>query len=450
MPPWSRTLLWFAVALAHAGLATPVGAATPEPVAAGFRRLEGQHLTLITDLAASAEVDELPAVFDAAFPQWCEYFSLDPKQHAPWRVTGYLMQSKEHFQQAGYWRADLPAFANGYSTGKAFWLHNQTSPYYRRHLLLHEGVHSFMYELIGQAGPPWYMEGMAELLATHRWHDGRLTVNYFPPSAAEVPGLARIELVQNDVKQHQCLSVPQVLAYDARAHQQVQAYAWSWALAALLDGNQRYRQRFRQAAAGVRKGNFDARFRELFADDWAGLCDEWQVLVANLDYGYDFQRMAIEFEAGKPLPAGGANATVSAERGWQTSGVHVEPGRRYRLAASGRYQIGQQPSTWWCEPGGVTIRYHHGRPLGMLLAAIRPDEPDSNVGCSSDAGSWAVPIGVGLETVLAAERSGTIYFRINEPASELRDNAGTLSASISGAPAAGEARPPKRKPEKAR
>src|ERR1700722_17669430 len=177
MPFWLRTLLFFAVAWTMSALAVPqCCACAAEPLAAGFRQLEGKHLTLITDVPASPEVDELPQAFDAAFPQWCEYFSLDAKQHADWHVTGYLMQAKEHFQQAGYWRPDLPAFPNGYSQGKEFWLHNQTSPYYRRHLLLHEGVHSFMYTLIGTVGPPWYMEGIAELLATHRWQDGRIQV----------------------------------------------------------------------------------------------------------------------------------------------------------------------------------------------------------------------------------------------------------------------------------
>lgn len=237
-------------------------------VAAGFRKLTGRHITLVTDVPPSAEVDELPQAFDAAFPQWCEYFSLDPAEHADWHVTGYLVQSKERFQQAGYWRGNLPPFLNGFSTGKELWLYNQTSPYYRRHLLLHEGVHSFMYMLIGTEGPPWYMEGIAELLATHRWREGKITVNYFPRAVDEVPGLGRIKLVQDDVAAGKGLSVDEVLAYDSHAHLQVQPYAWSWALAAFLDGHPRYRERFRQAADLVRQGKFAERFRRLFAADW--------------------------------------------------------------------------------------------------------------------------------------------------------------------------------------
>ncbi len=424
-------LIWgFGLALAALSAGQPWATAAESELAAGFRKLEGRHITLITDVPSSPEVDELPQAFDAAFPEWCEYFQLDARRHADWHVTGYLMQSKERFQQAGYWRDNLPPFPNGFSTGKELWLYNQTSPYYRRHLLLHEGVHSFMYLLIGTAGPPWYMEGIAELLATHRWHDGQLTVGYFPRDVAEVPGLGRIKLVQDDVAAGKGLSAGQVLAYDSRVHLQVQPYAWSWALSAFLDGHPRYRDRFRQAAELVRKGNFAPQFRQLFAADWPLLVDEWRVFTANLDYGYDLERMAIDFRPGKPLAVGSAEATVAADRGWQSSGVQLDAGKKYRIRARGRYQIGDKPRTWWCEPGGVTIRYNHGRPLGMLLAAIRPDTADQPDAPASEPMSLAEPSPVGLETVLAPQRSGTLYFRINEPAGELADNVGELKVDI--------------------
>ena len=398
-------------------------------VAAGFRKLTGRHITLVTDVPPSAEVDELPQAFDAAFPQWCEYFSLDPAEHADWHVTGYLVKSKEHFQQAGYWRGNLPPFLNGFSTGKELWFYNQTSPYYRRHLLLHEGVHSFMYTLIGTEGPPWYMEGIAELLATHRWREGKITVNYFPRAVDEVPGLGRIKLVQDDVAAGKGLSVDEVLAYDSHAHLQVQPYAWSWALAAFLDGHPRYRERFRRAADLVRQGKFAERFRRLFAADWAQLAAEWQVFTANLDYGYDFERMATDFEPGKPLE-GSVRVQMAADRGWQSSRVRLEAGTKYRLRASGRYQIGDKPGPWWCESGGVTIRYYKGRPLGMLLAAVQSDEPGQRGAADGSSPSLAHPLGVGLDAVLAPQQGGTLYFRINEPAGELADNVGELTVEI--------------------
>ena len=50
--------------------------------AAGLRKLEGNHLTLYTDLPPSPEVDELPHVFDEAVPLWRIYFAANiPVMH---------------------------------------------------------------------------------------------------------------------------------------------------------------------------------------------------------------------------------------------------------------------------------------------------------------------------------------------------------------------------------
>ena len=63
------------------------------------------------------DLGDLPKTFDAAFPLWCQYFGLDAAKLADWHVTAYLMKSREHFEQAGYWDAGLPPFLNGFSAG---------------------------------------------------------------------------------------------------------------------------------------------------------------------------------------------------------------------------------------------------------------------------------------------------------------------------------------------
>ena len=98
------------------------------------------------------------------------------------------------------------------------------------------------------------------------------------------------------------------------------------------------------------------------------------MFVAGIEYGDDIPRTAIDFGPGKPLPAAGAAVTLSAGRGWQNSGLQLESGARYRLTATGRYQVAKTTRIWWSEPGGVSIRYYQGRPLGILLAAVRPGE----------------------------------------------------------------------------
>jgi hypothetical protein len=394
----------------------------------GLRTLSSKHLILVTDLDSDAEVDALPGYFDQAFLQWCAYFGIDPAGHDQWQARGFLMQSRERFAAAGLINDQVPQFATGYSLRDAFWLFDQTSVYYRRHLLLHEGVHCFMNSMLGTTGPTWYGEGLAEILATHRLEGNRITVNVIPANRAEVPKWGRIEVVQHDFARRKALTLDKVFQLGGTLHGTVEQYAWCWAAAAFLDHHPRYRQRFRQLAAHVAAPNFTQQAIAAFASDRPRLDEDWQIFVAHLDYGYDFARMDVELAVGRPIAAP-AHVQVAADRGWQSSGIVVEEGKRYRLKATGRYQVAAGPPPWMSEPGGVTIRYNQGRPLGMLLAAIRPDDPAAN-----KPSGLIRPVPVGLDAVFTAPRTGTLYLRVNDSAGSLADNAGQAEVEISPLP----------------
>lgn len=425
----SRTLIQACVlAGCCALLVAGVHAAPNEPPAgepAPLRELSSKHLLLVTDLAPSSEVDAYPQVFDQAFPQWCEYFGIDPTQHADWRARCYLMKSRERFKAAGLLPEVLPEFKSGYTRGDQIWLLDQPGDYYRRHMLLHEGTHAFMYSLVGSACPPWYFEGVAELLATHRSADGKLTLNVFPQSREDVPLLGRIDVVRRAYAARRAQSLPRIFALDQRAHMQNDPYAWCWAAAALFDGHPRYQKQFREMARVADKDDFAQRWQAALGDNASRLDEDWQLFVANLDYGYDFARMDFEAAPGAPLDAAGAKVTMQADRGWQPSGVQLTAGKKYRLRATGSYEVGQDPRPWRCEPGGVTIRYHQGQPLGILLAAIRDDKP-------SKASSGLIkPLVIGTGATITPQISGTLYLRVNESAGQLSDNAGTLEVEVS-------------------
>ena len=85
--------------------------------------------------------------------------------------------------------------------------------------------------------------------------------------------------------------------------------------------------------------DFNDLVRREFAADWDELLAEWQAYVATLDHGYDFERMAIRFGARDAAKRQAAEVTIAADRGWQSSGVWLEAGKTYRVAARGRYQI---------------------------------------------------------------------------------------------------------------
>ena len=391
----------------------------------GIRQITSKHLTLFTDVPANDEVDSLANYFDQAFGQWCGYFGVDPAKHADWQVRGCLMRGSERFAAAGLLPADLPRFADGYSLDARLWMHEQNGIYYRRHLLLHEGTHCFMHTITGGIGPPWYAEGTAELLATHRIDDGKLVLKVFPRSTGEVSKWGRIEIVQAACAEHRARSLAKIFALGGTLHADAEPYAWSWAAAAFFDGHPRYRERFRQAQRHVAAADFNDRFQGAFAPDAARLNEDWQLFVANLDYGYDFGRMEVDLVPGKPLAAKRAQVRVAADRGWQSSGIALAGGKKYHLRATGEYVVARDERPWVSEPGGVTIEYYHGRPLGILLAAIRSDEPQA--GGSS---GLVKPIVVGLDATLDVQHPGTLYFRINDSAGRLGDNSGAASVEI--------------------
>jgi hypothetical protein len=233
------------------------------------------------------------------------------------------------------------------------------------------------------------------------------------------------------------------MAYDNQAHLKVEPYGWSWAACAFLNGHPRYRDRFRQLLPLLnRPDDFNAKLVAIYGDDFKQLEEEWQIFVADLDYAYDFQRTTIDFTPGEPATEhgrpngdraqGGSGITngqpphlsVQADRGWQNSGVLLEAGKTYKLTATGQYQVANDPKPWISEPGGVSVRYIHGRPLGLLLAAVRPEHP------SKSTSSFLKPIVVGTGTAITPTETGTLYLRINDSSGELSDNSGHANVTI--------------------
>lgn len=406
--------------------------------AAGIRKIEGEHLTLYTDLPSKFEIDDIPNVFDKAVPEWCEYFEVPLEKVADWKLVGYLIQSKEKYKQAGLMPPDLPSFLHGYQRGREMWVYEQPSDYYRRHLVLHEGVHGFMNYALGGAGPPWYREGMAELLGTHLWKHGKLTVGYFPKDRDEVPYWGRIKLLKDELAAGRGQLLREVMNQQQKDHLRLVPYAWSWAATAFLDSHPRYRVGFRDLkdnvaeTSGLFSRGFEARYRSRMRE----MEEEWQLFILELEYGYDFTRNAIQYAAGLPLPEGGRSAIVATDRGWQSTGIRLERGKSYRIVSKGRYKVRKSPTPWWSEPGGITIDYWKGYPLGILQGVVRADDAES------DLTSMGRPFSAGLSRKVTPTATGTLYLRINDSPANLIDNEGQVNVKVmdfeaAGAPAAG-------------
>ncbi len=393
----------------------------------GIRKNAGKHLVLYTDLPPSEDVDELPAIFDQAVPQWCEYFGVDPSKVADWQLTAFLMNEKERFQASGLLPDDLPPFLHGFQLGHEIWLYEQPSDYYRRHLVLHEGTHGFMNWHLGGAGPPWYMEGIAELFGTHRWEDGKLSMRHTIRNKEDAEFWGRVRIIKDRFAMEKAMLPREIMQFGPRAHLQVEPYAWCWAVAEFFDNHPKYQDRFRALPTQVTAigEGFNTDFIAALEPDWPQIDEQWQLFVAEMDYGYDVARAAVEYKPGEPLPAAGKSVTIAADRGWQSAGIRLEAGTTYRISATGRYQIGAEPMTWWCEPGGVTIHYYRGNPLGMLTGALREDDKPL-----AGLTPLANPAPIGLAREITPSSSGTLYLRINESPAALSDNEGELTVRI--------------------
>ena len=171
---------------------------------------------------------------------------------------------------------------------------------------------------------------------------------------------------------------------------------------------------------------FNNHFKELYAEDASRLAAEWRLFASTLEYGHDLEREAIDFQAVKLFPIKHSKMTeVRADRGWQPTGLLVEKGDRLRLTPGGRFTIAREPTAqgspvgeaWPCEANGVTLDYHGGRPLGILLAAV-------------GARGFVDPIVIGSGGEFVMPRDGALYLRVNDSPAKLSDNEGKLVVGI--------------------
>ena len=410
---------------------------------AGLRVVSGERLVLVTDRPARAGdgVDDLPRIFDEAFATWCDHYSLDPKSVPSWRACGCLMSDREPFRAAGLLPDDgtVPDFANGFCDRNRFWLVDPANPAYRRHLLLHEGVHAFTLTLRSLATPTWYTEGIAELLATHRLEAGHFQPTPIPRRADEVEQLGRIEALRRLRMSGAIPGLADVFATPPSPRHDIPAYATSWAATALLAEHPSHARRFQALESGPLDARLTARLEA--SDGWDGdlAARDFDAFTDDLDHGYDFGRSAIDWTDGRRLTAP-AKLVVAADRGWQPSGSSMEAGETAELVASGRAGVGRAGAIDLESTGdGISLRWYRGRPLGRLLVA-----------------QWAVPaqggrprfvvVAEGAAARFTAITTGALYLKLNAPPGELAGFDGGLDVALTpgSVPAAQQRRGEKR------
>jgi hypothetical protein len=428
----AATILLTLTAAVSAGM-IDVERAAADARRAGLRVLAGERLLLATDRPPrdGDGVAELPAVFDQAFDAWCDHFGIARDSLPGWKAFGCLVVDRERFRPAGLLPDSIPEFPHGFCDRNRFWLMDQSNPAYRRHLLLHEGAHAFTLTVRHLAAPPWYTEGIAEYLATHRLEEDaggkpRFVATPLPDRRSDVEQLGRIEKIRALRRAGAMPGLADVFATPPTDHRDIAAYASSWAAVACLARHPVHAAAFAACERGPLDATFTARLAATPGWDAARAARDFDAFTAEVDYGYDAARSAIDWAPGRK-PAGRERITVDASRGWQNTGLALARGRDYALTASGTVCIGSLPATADAaatpldsEADGISLRWYRGRPAGRLLAAQWMEEPTGGGRPRFEV------LGEGAAARVTAAVDGPLYLKVNESPGDLADNQGTL------------------------
>lgn len=393
-----------------------------------LQQLRGKFIEIVTDIPLDSDVQQWPLVVDAAIPIFCRFWQVDPQQVEGWQVKAFVMSAKEPFRRRGLIPEAVPDFPHGFQFGDQVFLLNQPSSYYTRHLLLHEVVHALAFHLFGGAGPPWFMEGTAEYLATHRWTGQSLQVGVIPDRKETFPYWGRFKMIDKRRNENQALSLMGVLRFNQGADRFVEPYAWTWAAMQLFNAYPEYRQ---HVIASGALGNdmsveFTKRFYQSMGTDWQTAQSRWRVLIDDFNYGFDWTTNRLAIDLQNPYwNEQPSKLEVVASRGWQSTGLIFKGGTRLRIAATGTITLGQEPRPWISTPEGITFKYHRGLPIGKLIATWLPIDP----GKQQTVDPLAI-IEIDDGTILSTPVDSWLLLKVNENPAELSDNDGNYEVRL--------------------
>ena len=402
--------------------------------AAGLKVYRSRHLVLVSD-APTEQCQELPALVDRFYPALQQTLGpLSPAADgAEFQVTGYLMDARERFQQAGVLPDGEFVIRHGRHLGYQFWMNNQPSDYYRRHLLLHELVHCYLMCEHGMRDIPplWYTEGVAEMLATHRLQP--LQFGILPDQLTGFEGWGRIaELRRRPVEAGggvaEGVLLDDVLNPASRIFLSDLRYAQGWGLVWLLRNHPELQRPFAGLFRVRTRAQFDAATAGISREQLQRLGVVWQLMLDSWEEGFDPERsfppLAPEWRLWSEDSARPQQVQVQAEQGWQPSGYWFDVETRIRLSAGGRSVL--QPAgengarAWESEPAGITIDYAQGRPLGELQAVLVQRKPS------------VLPerISVGAGSELRVSAGSELWLRINDFEGQRRGNSGAYQVRL--------------------
>lgn len=406
----------------------------------GIRSYSGKWVTLYTDLPSSDFISEIVPVLDAAVIALGDYFQIEiAEQNKDWHLDAFLMTSKEPFIRWGVLEG-VPEFQFGYSMFNRIWVIDQKYDYYNRFLLIHELVHSLMFEQFGELHPQWFSEGIAEYLALHRWDNNTIELGIIPNSLAEVLGFNRMRTVRQQIQKGEFPSLDRIFRLAPQDYQTTQAYAWGWALLCFLDRHPRYRDLCKKIPYYMMTPNPTKLFLATLGEERLELEADWADFIANFDYCYEVEPSVIQYKKGKPLESlpNDYFVDVSSQQGWQSSGLLLEADKQYQLRWTGQMELFDPRGAVPCQAHGVTYQYVNDRPRGQLLLAILMDDSLERESRTSElselsgveASPWKEIRPLVSVKTFSPKTTGTLYFKINDRTENLSRNKGLLTVRV--------------------
>ncbi|PHS18472.1 MAG: hypothetical protein COA78_02275 [Blastopirellula sp.] len=262
----------------------------------------------------------------------------------------------------------------------------------------HEAIHAYCFLTFGSTGPTWYAEGMAEL-GCYWKNVGQLDVDIDP-------------VVIDYLKNAEPKSMLEIVAPGQVTNDSWKAYSWRWALCHMLACNPNYSGRFKSLGLGMMTGQANVSFETVYGDLAKEISFEYDLFVAEVDNGYrpdlaawQWNRRFVKISGSKR-----AQSKVLADHGWQSTGVKLEVGSSYDLAAQG---------TWKLQKNGDDINADgdsngQGRLMGVIMKDYQLSEP--------------FPLGV--LTSYKPTTDGDLYVRCLDAWNDLANNEGEVTLHI--------------------
>jgi hypothetical protein len=265
-------------------------------------------------------------------------------------------------------------------------------------VIQHECTHGFCHLAFGSTGPTWLAEGLAEM--GQYWKVDKLAVDANPRVIA---------YLQGSEPKRKLLEIAIPGRVDPGTWKD---YAWRWALCHLLANNPNYADRFKPLAMALMKQQEGASFQAVYGPTARQIAFEYELFLDCLDNGYRADLCAWQWNQ-KFAPLSGKRRTqveISAAGGWQASGVLLEKGVSYDLAAIGNWKIANDGGQYDADGDQA------GR--GRLVAVVFNDF------------QLADPIQIGKLKSFASPTGGQLFLRCQDDWNKLSDNSGKLTVHI--------------------